>query len=181
MQITIVTGNPGKVREIRAMAMGRLDFSMQNLDLPEIQSLDLKAIVTEKLMHAYKDVKGPVIVDDVSAGLDCLEGLPGPFIKFFNQKLGDDSLWKLANARQEKVTVCCMAAYYDGKKTLFGEGIIHGMVVSPRGTNGFGFDMVVIPDGHTQTMAEMTEPEKMKISHRGLAFRDLLEQIERVE
>lgn len=177
-KIVIVTGNPGKVRELQAMAMGKLDFAMKDIDLAEIQSLDLEEIVTDKLRRAYREIKQPVIVDDVSAELDVLEGLPGPFIKFFNKKMGGDSLWKLAGKREAKVTVQCMAAYYDGKQTIIGEGKIRGTVVKPRGKNGFGFDVVIVPDGQKRTMAEMTEAEKMLVSHRGNAFRDLLRQLE---
>lgn len=178
---TIVTGNPGKVRELEAMAEGKLSFAMHSLDLTEIQSLDLHEVVEDKLRRAYAQLKVPVIVDDVSAGLDKLGGLPGTFIKFFNEKLGGDSLLQLAgNKEGEQVTVSCMAAYYDGKTMLFGKGTIRGTLVAPRGTNGFGFDVVIVPEGETRTMAEMTEAEKMAVSHRGRAFRDLLAQLERL-
>lgn len=176
-KITIVTGNPGKVRELQAMAMGKLDFVMHDLDIPEIQSMDLDEIVEDKIKKAYKIVKGSVIVDDVSAGLDGLKGLPGPFIKFFNHILGGDSLLQLAGKEGAPVTISCIAAYYDGKKMISGKGTIKGKVVKPRGTNGFGFDIVVVPDGQTRTMAEMTETEKMQVSHRGKAFRDLLKKL----
>jgi len=178
--ITIVTGNPGKVRELQAMADGRLDFAMHSLDLKEIQSLDLQEVVEDKLRRAYEQIKAPVIVDDVSAGLDDLQGLPGTFIKFFNEKLGSDALYQLAGRKEAAVTVSCMAAYFDGKTMIFGRGTIHGTVVAPRGSNGFGFDVVIIPDGQTRTMAEMNEAEKMQVSHRGRAFRDLLRQLKQL-
>jgi non-canonical purine NTP pyrophosphatase (RdgB/HAM1 family) len=177
-KITIVTSNPGKVRELQAMAMGKFDFVMHDLELAEIQSLDLEEIVVDKLKKAYKVIKAPVIVDDVSAGLDNLQGLPGPFIKYFNQLLGGDSLLTLANAENEPVTITCMAAYFDGKEVLIGRGTIKGRVVHPRGQNGFGFDVVVVPNGETRTMAEMSEAEKMQVSHRGKAFRDLVKQLD---
>lgn len=176
-KISIVTGNPGKVRELRAMAMGKLDFIMADVDLTEIQSLDLAEIVTDKLKRAYAQVGGPVIVDDVSAGLESLQGLPGPFIKFFDQKLGGDALWKLAQGAEQEVTIRCMAGYYDGSHLLLSEGVIEGTVVAPRGTNGFGFDAVIMPEGQGKTMAEMSDTEKSNISHRGKAFRALIEQV----
>jgi non-canonical purine NTP pyrophosphatase (RdgB/HAM1 family) len=173
-KITIVTGNPGKVREIEALAMGKLDFTMHDLEIDEIQSLDLKEIVKDKVQKAYQQVKAPVIVDDVSAGLDSLKGLPGPFIKFFNSTLGGDSLLQLSKSENERVTVTCIAAYYDGTEMLFGEGTIKGVIVKPRGKNGFGFDPVIVPDGQQKTMGEMTDEQKMQVSHRGKAFRALL-------
>ncbi|HVS58638.1 MAG TPA: non-canonical purine NTP pyrophosphatase [Candidatus Saccharimonadales bacterium] len=176
--ITIVTGNPGKVRELQAMAEGKLNFAMHSLNLPEIQSLDLQEVIEDKLRRAYAELKTPVIVDDVSAGLDKLKGLPGTFIKFFNETLGEDSLFQLAGKEGEKVTVSCIAAYYDGTTMVLGKGTIRGSVVTPRGSNGFGFDSVIVPDGQSRTMAEMSEEEKMQVSHRGKAFRDLITQLE---
>ncbi|HSW37675.1 MAG TPA: non-canonical purine NTP pyrophosphatase [Candidatus Saccharimonadales bacterium] len=180
-KITIVTGNPGKVRELQAMAMGKLSFVTRDLEIAEIQSLDLEEIVRDKAKKAYAQIKGPVIVDDVSAGLDSLQGLPGPFIKFFNSQIGGDSLWQLSKSKNEIVTVSCIAAYYDGAKLLMGKGTIQGIVVEPRGKNGFGFDAVIVPDGQLLTMAEMTEEQKMRVSHRGKAFRDLIQQLEKLK
>jgi non-canonical purine NTP pyrophosphatase (RdgB/HAM1 family) len=179
-KITIVTGNPGKVRELQAMAMGKINFVMHDLDIDEIQSLDLREIVKNKAKKAYEQLNTPIIVDDVSAGLTSLNGLPGPFIKFFNQKLGGDALFQLTKRKDDKVTISCIAAYYDGKEFILGEGTITGRIVSPRGKNGFGFDVVVVPDGQSMTMAEMSEEEKMLVSHRGKAFRDLLSQLEKL-
>ena len=178
--ITIVTGNPGKVRELEAMAGGMLDFAMQKLDLPEIQTMDLEEIIRDKLKRAYEQVKGPVIVDDVSAGLENLNGLPGPFIKFFNEALGPSALYQLAGNKEGRATIRCIAAYYDGTTTLLGNGQIACTVVAPRGTNGFGFDTVLVPDGQTKTMDEMSDAEKMQISHRGRAFQDLLMQLKKL-
>jgi non-canonical purine NTP pyrophosphatase (RdgB/HAM1 family) len=177
-KITIVTSNPGKVRELEAMASGKLDFAMYDLDIDEIQSLELEKIVKDKAQKAYAQIKGPVIVDDVSAGLASLNGLPGPFIKFFNNELGGDALYQLAKPEGDMATIVCIVAYYDGKKFVLGKGTIHAKIVAPKGGNGFGFDSVVIPEGQSKTMAEMTHEEKMRISHRGKALRSLLRKLE---
>lgn len=178
MSITIVTGNPGKVRELESLSSEKLSFTLQCLEIDEIQSLDLENIVKDKAKKAYALVNKPIIVEDVSAGLASLNGLPGPFIKFFNKSLGSDALYKLSHARDEVVTVRCLAAYFDGSNFIIGEGIITGTIVSPRGDNGFGFDAVIVPKGETKTMAEMSPEQKIKISHRGKAFRSLIEQLE---
>jgi non-canonical purine NTP pyrophosphatase (RdgB/HAM1 family) len=177
--ITIVTGNAGKVRELEAMAMGGLDFVMHDVDIDEIQDMDLEKIVKDKARKAYEEIESPVIVDDVSAGLDSLNGLPGPFIKFFNKLLGGDALYQLSKSENDSVTISCTAAYYDGVQFILGRGAVRGKVVASRGNNGFGFDVCVVPDGQSRTMAEMTAAEKMQISHRGRAFRDLLSQLEK--
>lgn len=176
-KITVVTGNSGKLKEIKLIAGDKLDLSMQDLDINEIQSLDFMTIIKDKAQQAYSYVKGPVMVDDVSAGLDSLGGLPGPFIKFFNEVLGEGALYKLTKSADETVTITCIAAYYDGKTLVTGTGTIKGTVVSPRGSNGFGFDQVVMPEGYSLTMAEMSTLEKSKISHRSKAFHDLIDKL----
>ncbi|HET9174568.1 MAG TPA: non-canonical purine NTP pyrophosphatase [Candidatus Saccharimonadales bacterium] len=178
--ITIATGNPGKVRELQALAEGQFDFTMSNIHLEEIQSLDLHEIVEDKVRRAFAIIKQPVIIEDVSAGLDHLNGLPGPFFKFFEKTLGKETFLKLSTVPNPTVTITCLAAYYDGSSMLFGEGKIHGSVVSPRGENGFGFDFTVVPDGQTRTMAEMSPAEKNAISHRGQAFRALLAEVNKL-
>ena len=174
--ITIVTGNANKLREIEALAPAGLQFTSQKIDLDEIQSLDLRAIVEHKLRQAYALVKTPVAVEDVSAELASLNGLPGPFVKFFVQQL-EGSLYQLTKAENDTVTIRCLAGYFDGVNLLFGEGILPGIIVPPRGDNGFGFDPVVQPDGSFKTLAEMTTDEKNAISHRARAFRDLFNQV----
>lgn len=182
--ITLVTGNANKLRELQAIAPAGLKFANQQVDLPEIQSLDLRAIVEDKARRAYQVVGGPVIVEDVSAELDCLQGLPGPFIKFFHERLGNDALFRLSDNTNNRLTIRCNAAYYDGQRLLIGEGIVTGKAVEPRGSNGFGFDGVFMPDRQDDTPAdgqrtvgEMSEDEKNAISHRALAMRNLLQQL----
>ncbi|MEO8784714.1 MAG: non-canonical purine NTP pyrophosphatase, partial [Candidatus Saccharimonadales bacterium] len=147
------------------------------LDLDEIQTMDNEALVRDKLQRAYDVLKRPVIVEDVAAGLDSLGGLPGPFFKFFYQEMGAKCLLRLSKEPNEKMTATCTTGFYDGQIMLLSSGVLHGTVVEPRGTNGFGFDSVIVPDGHSRTMAQMDPLQKREISHRGQAARQLIEQI----
>lgn len=175
-QIFLVTGNEHKLREWRQIVPTSIDLQSVNIDLTEIQSDDPVEIVTDKVKRAYAQVGKPVIVEDVDAGLEKLGGLPGPFIKFFNDKLGKDALYKLAGGEGEKATVACTTAYYDGDELLIARGEIDGTVVAPRG-DSFGFDIVFVPDGETQTYAEMTPEKKNSLSHRRKAIELLVEKL----
>jgi inosine triphosphate pyrophosphatase len=179
-EITIVTGNPGKLQEWQALLpkQSQLKFVIHKLDLPEIQSMDLQAIVKDKLERAYQILKKPVIVEDVSAGLDNLHGLPGPFFKFFEEMLGPTALLQLAQKPGQPATIICTIGYFDGHKMLFSDGSVHATVVEPRGTNGFGFDSVILVDGQTKTNAELTADEKNRISHRGQAIAKILTKLQ---
>jgi non-canonical purine NTP pyrophosphatase (RdgB/HAM1 family) len=180
--ITLVTGNQNKLRELKEIAPAELEFSSKDIDLPEIQSLDIHKIAEDKVKRAYALLSTPVIVEDVSLGFDDLGGLPGPFYKFFREKLGDEVLLKLSTlAKNNKVTIQCIAAYYDGKNLLYGQGTINGEVVEHRGKNGFGFDPFIVPNGYKITMAQMQPEQKHKISHRGQAFRNLIVELDKID
>lgn len=179
--MTFVTGNAGKLREVQALAPASMSLDSRSLELDEVQSLDLEKIVRHKLQQAYAAIGSAVIVEDTGAGLESLGGLPGPFVKFFVAELGSPALYRLSDKAADKVTVSCVAGYYDGSTMLFGNGAITGMVCEPRGSNGFGFDPTIIPDdqpdGQRLTMAEMPLETKNADSHRARAFRDLFSRI----
>jgi inosine/xanthosine triphosphate pyrophosphatase family protein len=75
--ITLVTGNPHKLAELREVFPPTIELKSMKLDLDEIQTLDLHEIVRHKLHQAYEIVNSPVIIEDVSAELGALNGLPG--------------------------------------------------------------------------------------------------------
>lgn len=173
--IYVVTGNPGKLRELQVIFPASLNLAAKKLDIDEIQSMDLHKIVRDKLERAYDQLQAPVIVDDVSAELACLGGLPGPFMRYFEETFGDRALWELAQHYEDhSATIRCTMGYYDGKDMKIVDGVVKGEIVPPRGKNGFGFDFVFVPEGESRTNAEMTPEEKNQISHRALAIKKLV-------
>lgn len=174
-QITLVTGNSHKRAELQQVLPASLQITSKKLDLDEIQSLDIHEIVRHKLRQAYGQVQGPVIIEDVSAELEKLNGLPGPFVKFFNQRLGKGSLYKLAG--EGRVKIICSMGYYDGKDEHIFDGVIKGRIVAPREGEGFGFDFEFIPDGYDKTMSELGLEIKNTISHRFKAATQLAEYL----
>ncbi|MDB5175560.1 MAG: putative nucleoside triphosphatase [Candidatus Saccharibacteria bacterium] len=173
----LVTGNAGKLAQYKRLLPSDIEFEPIDLDLPEIQSLDSEVLITDKAKRAYQIVQKPVVIEDVAAGLTALNGLPGPFIKFFEQRLGADALAQLATTQPAQATVSCTIGFYDGSSLLIARGTVKGTVVPARGSNGFGFDSCFVPDGQTKTFAEMTNGEKDAISHRSLAVLDLLARL----
>jgi len=172
MTLYFITGNKGKFREVRAI----LDEEVKQLDinLPEIQSTDARAVIEAKLLEALKHKKGEFIVEDVSLYLDCLNGLPGPLIKWFLEAIGNEGIYNLANKLgNKKVEVKCIIGYAKNAKEIhFFEGVVRGRVVQPRGT-GFGWDPLFIAEGYTETFGELSPREKNKISMRRLALNKL--------
>ena len=178
-EILLVTGNANKLREWQRQMPDDIVLSSIDIDLPEIQSDDSEEIVADKARRAYEAAGKPVVVEDVSASLAHLNGLPGPFIKFFMKRLGRDALYQLAAHEGEAALVSCVVAYYDGEELLIVRGDVAGTVVSPRGDGGFGFDVTFVPDGHDKTYAEMSDEEKDTVSHRRKAIRAFVEAIKK--
>lgn len=177
-QIFLVTGNPNKLKEWQQILPSNITIDIADVDLTEIQSDDPIEIITDKVKRAYEHVGKPVVVEDVEAGLEKLGWLPGPFIKFFLRKMGNDALYQLAGKEGERAIISCSIAYYDGENLLTVRGEVPGMVVAPRGDDGFGFDVTFVPDGETQTYAEMSEAKKNSLSHRQKAIRLLIEKLQ---
>lgn len=169
MTLFFVTGNHDKFAEVQSILPG---VQQIEVDLPEIQDLDARNIIREKLSVARRYRPVELLVEDTSLYCRCLNGLPGPLIKWFLQALGDEGLWhvvqRLGDERAEAKTV---VGYADSQASLhFFEGTIVGQIVSPRGDQGFGWDRIFQPDGAEQTFAEMSQAEKNACSMRREAF-----------
>lgn len=178
MNFTLCTGNVGKLAEFRRLLPASLKYDHSAIDLAEIQSLDSREIIAGKARVAYAVIGQPVVVEDVTAGIDELGGLPGPFIKFFEHQLGKDALFQLRG--RTAATIRCTIGYYDGVTLLIATGTVHGMAVAPRGEYGFGFDTCFMPAGQAKTYGEMPPAEKDAVSHRSLAVTDLLSQLKQL-
>ncbi|HWT55509.1 MAG TPA: non-canonical purine NTP pyrophosphatase [Candidatus Microsaccharimonas sp.] len=177
MTITLVTGNAGKLAEWQRLVPADFELLSQDVDLDEIQSVDLKTIIVDKAKRAYEVVGSPIIVEDIAAGLVRLNGLPGPFIKFFEQELGLDALHQLCVEPEEPAIIRCIVAYYDGQEIITAQSEVTGSAVTARGKHGFGFDKCFMPAGQSKTYGEMTPAEKDAVSHRSKAVTVLVDKL----
>uniref|UniRef100_A0A3Q2H414 Inosine triphosphate pyrophosphatase n=1 Tax=Equus caballus TaxID=9796 RepID=A0A3Q2H414_HORSE len=143
--------------------------------VPEYQG-EPDEISTQKCQEAARQVQGPVLVEDTCLCFNALGGLPGPYIKWFLEKLKPEGLHQLLAGFEDKSAYAlCTFALSTGDPSqpvrLF-RGRTSGRIVVPRGCRDFGWDPCFQPDGYEQTYAEMPKAEKNTISHR---FRALLE------
>ena len=108
------------------------------------------------------------MVEDTSLGFNALKGLPGPYIKWFLQKLGHDGLNDMLKGYSDKsgYAQCVFSLCFPGSEPVTFDGRCPGQIVPPRGPNDFGWDPIFQPDGYKTTFAEMSKDEKNKISHR---------------
>ena len=176
MKITFITGNKNKFAEAHKIIP---DLEQSDINLTEMQSVDPKEIIKHKLNEAKKLMKGNLVVEDTSLYFECLNGLPGPLVKWFLKTVGNEGLAKMVepfknNRAEAKVII---GFNRENGSTEFFEGSIKGSVVTPRGNNGYGWDPIFIADGMDKTFGELTIEEKEKVSMRGEAFRKLADFI----
>lgn len=170
-RFVFVTGNKNKLRELQQI-MGA-DVESTTLDLDEMQG-DAEFIVKEKAKLAAKLLNRVVLVEDVSLGMHALGGLPGPYIKYFVEKLGPAGLAKMLVGFEDKraTAYCSFALCAPGAEPLLFVGQCDGSIVdvprvAPDNAHPFGFDPVFQPNGFTQTYAELEPSVKHSVSHRG--------------
>jgi non-canonical purine NTP pyrophosphatase (RdgB/HAM1 family) len=175
--IVLVTGNPGKLREVRRMVAG--DVGSIAVDLPEIQSLDLTAVLRAKADEAARHTERPFVVEETGLELAALNGFPGPFVKWMLAALGAEGIARLAiGAGDPTVLARCRLLYRDAYGDVEAEGVTEGSLVTPgRGDRGFGWDPVFLPVGETRTYGELPDADKDRLSHRGRAWRELARRL----
>ena len=180
--IYLISGNEGKLREFRSIIPQVKNI---RLELDEIQSLDPIKIIEHKLNSAKNKLNNEginfdyIIVEDTSLFIDSLNGLPGPFIKFFLKSIDNDGICKIVNSYSQNINASAKTfiGLIDKEGVInFFEGEIKGKISKePRGENGFGWDKIFIPNGSNKTFAQMQSDEKNNISMRKIAIERLKE------
>lgn len=191
-QLVVASHNTGKAREIVELlaAFPVKVLSAKDLDLPEPEETGLTYIdnAVLKAVAATKACGLPALADDSGMSVDVLGGAPGIYSARWAGPNKDFAFAmervRREMAEQERATGvkndtaqfnCTLAlAWPDGHVEHF-TGVLPGhLVFPPRGLNGFGYDPIFIPDGYDITCGEMAHDFKQTISHRALAFRQLV-------
>jgi XTP/dITP diphosphohydrolase len=186
--LIVASHNPGKVREIKALLgpHGIEPIGAGDLHLPEPEETGLTFAANAELKaRAAADAgKHAALADDSGLWVNALNGEPGIYSARWAGPAKDFSL---AMARVERemeekkaqdfsakfVCALALAMPHGEMRTFLGE--VHGrLTFPPRGTSGFGYDPIFIPDGHDQTFGEIDPHVKNAMSHRARAFEKLL-------
>ncbi len=196
-RLVIATHNPGKLREMRELLMpfGIEAVSAAELGLaePEETGTSFRENARIKAVAAATATRLPAFADDSGLTVDALNGDPGIYsarwagpdkdFRYAMQTIEDKLRALGASSPQQRrahfVSALCVA-WPDGHVEEF-EATVDGTLVSPpRGDQGFGYDPMFLPDGHTRTFGEMPGEEKhglpprgKGLSHRARAFMEL--------
>lgn len=195
--LVLATRNPHKLDEIRRILAG----AGANVDLVSVSRFpDVADVVETGLTFAENALLKATataaatglsaLADDSGLSVDALNGMPGVYSARWAGRHGDDTanlelllrqVADVPDARRGAAFVCVAALVTPSGRTVVEEGRIAGRLAhEPRGSNGFGYDPVFVPDGETRTTAEMSPAEKDAVSHRGRAFRALAPNLREV-
>jgi len=187
-RLVCASANPDKVAEIAEILRGVVDLLPRPDSVPDVvedaDSLEgnarLKAV-------AICDASGlPAVADDTGLEVVALRGAPGVRSARYagdhasyadNRRALLDALDAAAD-RRAAFRTCVLVRWPDGRELVV-EGVCAGTITrQERGERGFGYDSIFVPDdGDGRTFAEMSEDEKHALSHRGRAFRNLLDAL----
>jgi XTP/dITP diphosphohydrolase len=188
MKIYFASQNRNKIREISAV----LPSGIELLGIDEVTSEELEETgstleenAVQKAVFVAEKTGENAFADDTGLEIDALNGAPGVISARYagEQKVAADNCAKVlselngvTNRKAQFRTV--IALIVDKKQHLF-EGVVHGSITHElRGSSGFGYDPIFIPDGSTKTFAEMTLEEKNQWSHRARAVKKLIDFLE---
>ena len=194
MRIIAATKNKHKVDEIQAITK---EFGMNVVPRDEAGVPDIEIEEdgntfeenSEKKAAGILELCGEItIADDSGLMVDALDGAPGVHSARFAGEDATDAqnnaklLALLENVEESQRTAKFVSVitmlYPDGRK-IVARGECEGhMIYKPRGTNGFGYDPLFVPNGFDRTFAELTSEEKNKISHRAVALQKLRQMLE---
>lgn len=189
-RLVLATRNPGKINELeRILAESGLDVELVGVTaFPDVADVvETGTTFAENALLKAAAVAGatglPAVADDSGLCVDVLGGMPGVFSARWAGRHGDDEanlklvLAQLADVPDDRRAghfACAAALAYPGGHPYVVEGRLDGVVLrSPRGSGGFGYDPIFVPEADTRTTAELSPGEKDAISHRGRAFRAL--------
>ena len=196
-RLLLATRNAGKLAELqRLLADAVPGVEVVGLrDVPEYpEAPETGATFAEnallKAREAVRYTGLPAVADDSGIAVDALNGMPGVLSARWSGRHGDDPantallLGQLADVPDERrgAAFVCAAALVtpDGAESVLERQWRGRVVREPRGSNGFGYDPVFLPDGLELTSAELEPAEKDARSHRGQAFAALVPEIARV-
>jgi len=191
MKLIFATNNKHKLEEVREILGNQFEIlSLKEIncfeEIPETQST-IKGNASQKAHYIYNKYKIDCFADDTGLEIDALNGAPGVYsARYAGENCSyEDNVQKVLkelknetnrNARFKTV----ISLIINGKEYFF-EGKIKGKITNnKRGTSGFGYDPVFLPEGYSETFAELSADEKNKISHRGLATQKLIKFLARL-
>ena len=173
-KLYFATENLGKFKEAyEVLSKSGIEIYQLPVKKLEIQSDDLEEIAKFSAEQLAKEYKVRVLVEDAGLFIDELKGFPGPFSSYTYKTIGIKGILKLmenvSNRDAYFKSVVCYCSPSEPSAVFV--SVVRGVISTvPRGSGGFGFDPIFIPEGSKKTFAEMDVVEKNLYSHRAKSF-----------
>ena len=178
-RIYFITSNKGKFKEAQnKLKEIRVEVVQKNLGYPEIQTDSLEEVALFGVKHIQERFDKPFILEDAGLFIESLYGFPGVYSSFFYHTIGCKGVLKLLEGfENRKALFRSVFGYGDIKQNpvLFIGECQGSISKEERGSHGFGYDPIFIPDGELKTFAEMEIHEKNSYSHRGKSLLKLID------
>jgi XTP/dITP diphosphohydrolase len=172
MRLRFLSGNAHKIREaVAIMAPMGITVVPLAIKMEELQTPDTEAIVKDKVAKAFHTIGHPLFVEQRGLFIDKLNGFPGGLTQVFWDTLEAYRVSELFGQGSDTgVTARTIIGYCNGRTVHCFSGEVRGRIAAePRGDPAFQWDCVFIPDGFTETFAEMGD-RKSSISMRRIAL-----------
>jgi len=170
--ILFATSNPHKVSEANETGKKHnINFKQIELPYPEIRDESVEKVASEGAKFVFNKIKKPVIVEDSGIFIDALNNFPGSYSAFVEKKIGNPGILKLLTGEKNRGAKFISAVGFCDAKGIVKTftGTVYGKISNEiKGTGGFGYDPIFIPENSELTFAENPEL-KNKISHRKIA------------
>jgi len=177
-RLYVVTTNRGKLREFEELASAYgVSIYPAGFEKLEIQSGSIEEIASYAALTAYLSLKEPVFAEDAGLFIDFLKGFPGPYSSYIYKTIGVEGVLKLMKGVKDRhACFKSVIALVIPELTLkLFRGEVCGQISErARGSGGFGFDPIFIPEGYRITFGEMDLGVKNSLSHRARAFRSMI-------
>ncbi len=181
MKIIFATSNQHKLKEVKSIALSGIEIvSLKEIgfegELPETHET-IEENSLEKAEYLSKKFNTTCFAEDTGLIIDAINGEPGVYSARYagENATFDDNVNKVLSKMEGKENRMArfktvITYYLQGNYVQF-EGITEGEILNERkGTEGFGYDPIFVPEGSTKAYAEMTLEEKNKFSHRKKSF-----------
>ncbi len=175
MHLRFITSNKHKFEEARDI-LKRYGIRVERISIPvvEIQSNSIEEVAYNSLRYLVERrlVPSMSFLEDAGLFIKALKGFPGVYSAYVYRTIGCEGILKLMEGIEDRYAEFKSAiAFYDGKSIHVFTGVCRGCIgLEVKGSFGFGFDPIFIPEGFNKTYAELGNNVKNKISHRARAL-----------
>ena len=180
MKVTACTGNPHKLEELRALFPGWDLELLAGVEFPPEDGVTY--LDNARIKARFGRLVGPadrwMLADDSGIEVAALGGGPGVQTAPWSEGRHVEKLLAAIDGAADRRAqyVCELVALSPERREVRATGVLRGTIaLEPSGAEGFGFDPLFVPDGHTETVAELGDDWKSEHSHRALAARALLD------